>query len=295
MWPELALRVSETLCGVVNVRQRRLGNELKRARENAGLTVQEVAARVEVSASTIQRAERGAYIPRDAAFRRILALYGTDSAKTGDLLEMRRQAKIDGWWIGYGDIHAGTYLDLEESANRIRTYETTVVPGLLQTEEYASSLIEAIRPGDRDNPRRVEVRALRRVRFNQRPDPPALHAIVDEAVLRRQVGGRSVMWDQVVYLKAATSRPNVTLQIVPFECGAYAGMVGPFALLDFASEEYPQVPYVETRAGDLYPPDKPTGEGLNIEWSRLSDAALTPDESVRFLADMLEESGSSGN
>lgn len=279
---------------MVNVRQRRLGNELKRARENAGLSVQEVADRVEVSASTIQRAERGAYVPRDAAFRRILALYGTDSAKAGDLLEMRRQAKVDSWWIGYGDIHAGTYLDLEDSANGIRAYETTVVPGLLQTEEYAAALIEAIRPGDRDNSRRVEVRALRRVRFNRRSDPPAFHAIIDEAVLRRKVGGHSAMWDQIAYLKAATARPNITLQVVPFDLGAYAGQLGPFTLLDFASADYPQVPYVETRAGDLYPEDRPTTEGLNIEWGRLSGAALSPDESVKFLAGMLEESGSSG-
>lgn len=275
---------------MATVRQRRLATELKELRNATNLEQREVADRLQVSLSTVQRIERAAFLPKLPVLRAMLVLYGADSARSAMVMDLWQQARQRGWWISYGDVLAGTYVGLEDEATTIRTYEGFVVPGLLQTEEYARSLLEGIRSGDsKRNQRIVEARAVRRTRFNGRDDPPTLHVILGEAALRQQVGGPDIMRDQIFYLKAQTRRPNVTIQIVPFGHGAHPGMSGSFVLLGFAEETDPVVCYVESRAGDLFPEDELLLAGLSATWDRLVDTALTPEESAGMLADLLKE------
>lgn len=275
---------------MATVRQRKLARELKELREATGLDVDQAAERLGVSPSTIHRIERGAYRPKELVLRNMLALYGADSSRSAMLVDLWHQARQRGWWIAYGDVLTGTYIGLEDEASTIRTYEGTVVPGLLQTEEYARALLGGLRPGDlRRNQRIVEARALRRTKFNGRGDPPSLHAILGEAALRQLVGGAEVMRDQISYLKAMTRRKNIRIQVVPFERGAHPGMTGSFVILGFSDESDPTVAYAETRAGDLFPEDELALAGLTIDWDRLAEMALTPEESVSMLTDLLKE------
>lgn len=270
------------------VRQRRLARDLKHLRETSNLKPEQAADRIGISLSTIQRIERGATLPKAGVLRSMLELYTTDSGARSTLTDLWHQARRRGWWIGYGDILDGTYVGLEDDAASVRSWQALAVPGLLQTEEYSRETLEVFRPGDPENQRRVEARMLRRTRFNRREDPPRLHAILDEAVLRRVVGGPEVTRDQLSYLKAAARRPNITIQVVPFAAGAHPGMAGSFVLLGFTEPEDPEVAYVESRAGDLYPEDELTLAGLNIDFSRIADAALPPDESEALLAELTD-------
>jgi transcriptional regulator with XRE-family HTH domain len=274
---------------MATIRERWLADALKRLRENAGLSTKEVADRIGVSESTIQRVDRGANPPKESVLRALLKQYNAEETQTALLLELRRQAKTPSWWGPYGDIDPGSYADIEDTANKIRSWQTAFIPGLLQTEEYSRATLEAIFPGESDNLRRVQLRLLRRTRFNQRAKPPELHVILDEAVVRRQVGGPEVMRDQIGYLKKMASRPNITVQVVPFAAGEHVGMVGPRVLLSFASRDFPDVAYVETPAGDLYPEDEDDLARFSCEWGRILKVALTPDESVAMLASPLEE------
>lgn len=270
------------------VRQRRLARDLEQLRENSNLKREQAAARLGISLSTIQRIERGATLPKATVLNSMLDLYTTDTAIRSTLTDLWQQARRRGWWIGYGDILDGTYVGLEDEAATIRSWQALAVPGLLQTEEYARETLEAFRPGDPENQRRVEARMLRRIRFNRLDHPPHLHAILDEAVLRRTVGGVEIIRDQVAHLKAATRRSNITIQVVPFAAGAHPGMAGSFVLLGFDNPEDPEVAYVESRAGDLYPEDEPTLARFNIDFSRIADAALSPQESEEFLAELTD-------
>lgn len=273
---------------MLTVRRWQLAADLKRLREAAGLKPEETAHRLGISLRTLYRAEfPGGTLPKERVLREMLGLYGADPATTARLVELRGEAKQRGWWVAYRDVLDDVYVGLEDAADSIRTWQTLVVPGLLQTEEYARAIVEGVRPGDPDNARRVETRVLRRARFNGRADPPQLHALIDEGVLIRQVGDPEIMRDQISYLKTVSRRPNITIQIVPLRGTAHPGMAGSFVLLGF-SDYSAGVAYVESRAGDLYPEDEPTLAGFSIDWSRIHGAALTPEESVSLLTDLLE-------
>jgi transcriptional regulator with XRE-family HTH domain len=274
---------------MTTVRKRHLANQLSALRSRAGLSVEVVSARVGVSKSTIQRIERADFLPKEQVMRRMLDLYGADSDQVGALLEMRQQAKQLGWWVHYKDILKGPYVELEEQATRIRCVEPLVVPGLLQTEEYAAASLAGMRGAAADNARRVELRVMRRTKYNTRPDPAELHVIIDEGILHREVGSREIMRDQVGYLRKMADRPHITIQVIPYAAGAHAGISGSFAILSFPDPGFPDVAYVETRVGDLYPEGKPTLDTVEDAWERLTKVALTPEQSARMLTDILEE------
>jgi transcriptional regulator with XRE-family HTH domain len=270
------------------VRQRRLAADLKALREDAGLKPEQTAERLGISIRTLRRAEQpGATLPKVDVLHGMLGLYGADNATAARLVKLRDEAKRNqrGWWVAYKDILDQTYLGLEEDATAIRTWENVFMPGLLQTEAYAAAIIEGIHPGDEDNARRVEARVRRRIRFNARS--ARLHALIDESVLHRTVGSPSVMWQQLATLRAAALRPNITIQIVPLNVGAHPGMVGSFVVFNFADDPA-DIVYVESRAGDLIPEDEPTLAGINIDWGRIHGVALTPEQSARHIADLLE-------
>jgi hypothetical protein len=231
--------VVRVAAGSPTMRRRRLARELTRLREERGLTIREVATTLEWDPSKLSRVEgmqRG-IIVRDV--RKLLEIYGVqDEAQRETLFEMSRQSKQRGWWHAYSDAMLGTYANLvglEAEASQIRSYEPELVPGLLQTEEYTRAVIRIYRPGDTAEQvgRRAQIKMIRQ-QILDRDDPPLLRVVLNEAVVRRLVGGRDVMREQLRKLSADRSRGNIQIQVLPFTAGEHPAMSGPFSILDFA-------------------------------------------------------------
>jgi transcriptional regulator with XRE-family HTH domain len=269
------------------LRARRLALELLRRREAAGLTREEAARQLEWSTSTIFRIETGRSRPQPGNVRVLLELYGVSGPERDGLIRLAREARQPGWWHSFRDILPNpyeVYIGLEGGAASIRNFEPIVVPGLLQTEEYARQTFRnGPRELDRDDiERRVQVR-MERQRILTREDRPRLWAVVDEAVIRRVVGGPEVMREQLLHLVESAEQGKTTLQVVPFGAGAHAGTTGPFVVLDFPEATDPTVVYVETLAGDIYLEAPTDVDRYTLAFARLLAAALPPDDSVRLV------------
>jgi transcriptional regulator with XRE-family HTH domain len=240
------------------VKRRRLAAELHACREEAGLTIDDVALELEWSAAKISRIEnaRVRVLPRDV--KHLLRIYKVkEGSPEWDLLVMlARESHQKGWWQSYGDALSAifsTYVGLEAAAATLRTYESECVPGLLQTEDYARAIISVTLPAraDDDIEKNVAVRMARQSQLTQ-GQPPELWAIVSEAGIRRLVGGAAVMRVQLDRLLEASHQPNVTLQVMPFSAGAHAGMTGAFMIVGFAEPADPDVVYVNYSSGSLF-------------------------------------------
>src|SRR5215472_16195068 len=238
------------------LRGRRLAMELLRRREATGMSREEVARQLEWSTSTIFRIETGRSRPQPGNVRILLELYGVSGPERNGLIQLTREARQPGWWHSFRDVLPNpyeVYIGLEAGAASIRNFEPVVVPGLLQTADYARA---TFRNGPRElDPdevqRRVEVR-LARQEILTRDDRPRLWAVIDEAVIHRAVGGVSVMRKQLKHLAECAQQGKTTIQVVPYRAGAHAGTTGPFVILDYAEATDPDVVYVETLAGDIY-------------------------------------------
>jgi len=269
------------------LRARRLALELLRRREAAGLTREEAARQLEWSTSTIFRIETGRSRPQPGNVRVLLELYGVSGPERDGLIRLAREARQPGWWHSFRDVLPNPYevfIGLEAGAASIRNFEPIVVPGLLQTEEYARQMSRGgPRELDRDDiERRVQVR-MERQRILPREDRPRLWAVIDEAVIRRIVGDLEVMREQLRHLIDSAEQGKTTLQVVPFSAGAHAGTTGPFIILDFPEPTDPAVVYVETLAGDLYLEERADVDRYTLAFDRLLAAALHPDDSVRLV------------
>ncbi|MFI9009797.1 helix-turn-helix domain-containing protein [Actinosynnema sp. NPDC053489] len=272
------------------LRKRRLVGELRRLREAADLTIEDVAARLECSASKISRIETGrvGVTPRDV--RDMLAAYGADRGTLDELVQLARDARRRAWWDEFGDVAPGRYVGFEADAERVRTYQGLTVPGLLQSEAYTRALIRAVLPhaGPTEVDRRVELRQARQALLVE-DDPLRLHAVVDEAALRRLVGGPEVMADQLRRLDEAGRRPNITLQVVSFEAGAHAAMDGPFVILSFPEQTDPAVVYLESPRGDVYLEQPPDVARYSDMFARLGAESLDPDASSALIGRVARE------
>ncbi|WP_344167247.1 helix-turn-helix transcriptional regulator [Pilimelia columellifera] len=272
------------------IRRRRLGAELRRHREAAGVTIDVAAFRLECSASKISRIETGhnSVTPRDVAS--LLAIYGINGVVADELVEIARQARQKGWWHPYSAILTGAYVGLEAAASSIRAYEQQVVPGLLQTDDYARAMIRAARP----NITVDEVEARVRVRLGRQSllrqdDLLNLWVVLDEAVVSRPVGGDAVMRSQLQRLSQAAERPNITLQLLPFSVGGHAGMDGSFAILRFPEPGDPDVVYAENATGGLFIEKSDEMDKYQDIFRHIRAAALSPDESAAQLAELAKE------
>lgn len=272
------------------IRRRRLGAELRRRRESAGVTIENVADRMECSASKISRIETGhtSATPRDV--RDMLGIYGVSGDECEELVQISREARQKGWWHPYSTVLTGAYVGLEAAADSIRAYEQQVVPGLLQTEEYARAMIRAARPDISANEveRRVSVRLGRQSLLTQ-DDPIDLWVVLDEAVVSRPVGGDAVMRAQLRRLVEAADLPNVTIQVLPFEAGAHAGMDGTFAILDFPEPGDPDVVFAENATGGLFLEKVDELRKYIFIFDHIRAAALRPEESVALIMKLAEE------
>lgn len=272
------------------IRRRRLGAELRRRREAARVTIEAVAERLECSASKISRIETGhtSATPRDV--RDMLEIYGVVGAEADELVQISREARQKGWWHPYSTVLTGAYVGLEAAASSVRAYEQQVVPGLLQTEEYAKAMIRAARPditaGEVE--RRVRVRLGRQPLLTQ-DDPIDLWVVLDEAVVSRPVGGDGVMRAQVERLVAVADLPNVTVQVLPFEAGAHAGMDGTFAILSFPEPGDPDVVFAENATGGLFLEKSEELRKYTFIFDHIRAAALRPEDSGALLAKLAEE------
>ncbi|GAA3435823.1 hypothetical protein GCM10018954_054300 [Kutzneria kofuensis] len=216
------------------VRKRRLASELRRLREAAGLTIEDVGEKLECSPSKISRIEtlRVGVTPRDV--RDMLLLYGVPEEQREYLVQIAREARIKGWWESFGDVGRGAFLGFEAEAAILRTYNAMLVPGLAQSEAYIRALIAEGAPdmSPDEAERRITMR-LTRKRILEREDPPRVSFVLDESVLRRPVGGPEVMRTQLEHLVDLSTRPNVTFQVIPFAHRSYPGMGASFVIMEF--------------------------------------------------------------
>ena len=275
--------------GSQTVRRRRLGAELRRYREAAGLTIDSVAERLDCSASKISRLENGqtGASPRDV--RDMLALYGVAQPDLEDLVDIARETRKRGWWHSYGSVLTGAYVSFEAAAQCIRSYEAQCVPGLLQVPDYARSLIRASRPepSNQEVEDRVQVRLTRQELLSQ-DDPVDFWCVLDEAALLRPVGGPEVMRHQLEHLVSVAQWPNVKLQILPLEAGAHPGMEGSFVLFSFPEGDADTV-YVTMATGGVFQEKAEELRRYSTIFEQLVDAALTPVATTALIANMVKE------
>lgn len=267
------------------VRGRRLGMELRKIRQNSGLTIEVVAERMACSISKISRIETGHTGVTARDVRRMLTIYGIDGVRAEELAQIAREARQKGWWHLYGEVLTGAYVGLEQTARSIRAYEAQVISGLLQTERYARALIKAARH-DIDSAeldRRVHVRMARQSLLTQ-DSPLQLWVVLDEAVFRRPVGTRDVMAEQSDHLLTVSELPNVTLQVLPFDAGAHAGMDGSFLILGYEESASLDVVFAQNAAGGLFLEKQDELHRYGFIFDHLRAKALGPDESLAFIA-----------
>ena len=276
------------------VRRRRLAAELRRLREAGGLTCDEVAQRLDCSASKISRIETGrvAASPRDV--RDLLAIYGVSDEQRDSLIQLAREARKKGWWQGYDDgvqPHLATYLGMESEASEIRQYSVARIPILLQAEAYARAVVTAGRagtgryPGPED---RVVEMMLERQRLAE-ANPPRIWVVMDEAALRRKVGGREVMRVQIEHLIELGSQKTTFLQIIPFTSGAYPALDLPFVILGFPDQADPDVAAIGYPTGVLWIEDMADVDRYNVLFRYLQAAALPLADSATLMISALAD------
>ncbi|XKK41706.1 helix-turn-helix domain-containing protein [Nocardiopsis sp. ARC36] len=272
------------------IRRRRLSEELKQLRADAGLTLEQAAKKLEWSRAKIANIETGKRLrPYVTDIGLLLDVYGvTDAKRREALLELTRQSRIKGWWTRYSDF-AGAYFGFEAEASSIATYQVGAIPGLLQTAEYAAASARAALTLPEDVGRVVDAR-VRRQRILDREFPPRLWAIIDEATLARPATAADpeVMCGQLRHLVAMTERPNITVQVLPFTTGLHAGTGGPFVLLDFPNALDRPIVYLETRHDGLYLEDPDQVADYRDVLDHLQGTALSPADSVHHLTRLID-------
>ena len=268
------------------VRQRELGKRLRELRNAQGLTVEEVAEKLLCSPTKISRAETGARRQSLRDVRDLCTLYNVGPEESATLMELAREARQQGWWTHYDDLKIPQLIGLEQEATAITCFGMYFLPALLQTEDYAVAIIKAIAP--RISPdvlrQRVEAR-MRRQQLIQQPDPPRYRALLDEAVLHRQIGGSKVMKDQLSKLLQLIEDERATIQVIPFGVGGYAANDSNFDYLEFAGSSLPGIVFVEGLVNLTYleKPSDLARYSESLEYMR--DTALSPRVSTTLIAD----------
>ncbi|MGH3292857.1 MAG: helix-turn-helix domain-containing protein [Trebonia sp.] len=269
------------------LRRRELGARLRALRLEQGLTVEQVSEKLLCSPSKVSRMEtgqRGATLRDVRDLCRIYAL--TDPSQAERLMELAREGKQQAWWQSY-DLDYATYVGLEQAATTLCYYQSTIVPGLLQTVEYAQGMHEGSMPAEFTPERAdalVEVRIRRQQVLNRDP-PMQLRVVLDEAVLQRVVGGPAVMAAQLQHFRAVASRPNVTLQIIPFSAGAHPAMENMFNIIDFG-DVAPRVVYVEGLMGWLFLERENDVARYMRVFDYLCEIALDPQETIELISEV---------
>lgn len=275
------------------LRRRRLAAELRRYREAAGMTIEQAAKTAGISSSHLSRAENALVGVRVPTVKALLGAYQVGAAEALVLVDVAKEAGQRGWWHQYGEAipdQYATYIGFEADAVAVSNFEATAMPGLLQTEGYARAMFRgsAARIADDKIAQRVEVR-LARQGILTRHNPPRFWFVLDEAVIRRAVGGPRVMAEQLRRVSELAALPHVDVQVVPFSVGAHPGMPGSFVILTFVEASDPAVVYIETMTGDLYPEREAEVSGVMLVFDRLRAVALSPEDSIRYIREAAKE------
>jgi Predicted transcriptional regulators len=270
------------------VRRRYLIQELKRLRTQRGISQDQVSNQMGWDRGKIHRIENGRLQRIKASD--VIALcdfYGASPEETETLATIARNSRQKGWWFQYQDVLPGPFLGLEAEAVEISEFSAAIIPGLFQTEDYINSLMDssigvAIAPEEKRA--RVEARLKRQESVLGRAEPPLLWTIIDEAALRRQVGGAQVMKAQIQHLVELSQRPNINIQVLPFAVGAHAAAGLQFTILGFSATD--SVVYIETDQDGLYLEEHEQIGRYKLIFDRLQASAVSVERSVAFLAAM---------
>lgn len=277
----------------VTARRIVLGSQLRRLREAAEITRADAGYAIRASDSKISRLELGRVGFKERDVADLLTMYGiTDPGERELFLDMVRHANAPGWWRRYSPVMPNwleDFVGLEESASRIQTYELQFVPGLMQTEDYARAIATHGRSEftPEETERRIALR-MRRQQVLHRIDAPKLWVVLDESVLHRPIGGRSVFLAQIERLLEISKLPNITLQVLPYRLSGYVAE-GSFTILRFAEQELPDIVYVEHLGGALYLDSLEESELYGRVSDRLAVEADTPDRSRQLLVKLRAE------
>jgi transcriptional regulator with XRE-family HTH domain len=251
------------------------------------MTAEEVAERLLVSQSKISRLENGRRSISQRDVRDLCGVYEVEDVRIVDsLMQMAKDSRQQGWWHSFGDIPYSVYIGLETDAASLRVYDPLVVPGLLQTRPYAESLIQGALPeaAPGDIEKRVQVRLRRQERISDPENPLRLWAVLDEAALRRTVGNKQVMIEQLGHLVEMSHVPHVTVQVIPFTMGAHPGVSGQYAILEFPDAADSSVVYIEGVTSDLYLEKANDVQKYSVMYEHLRAQALNADQSREFIA-----------
>jgi transcriptional regulator with XRE-family HTH domain len=274
------------------VRLRRLAATLRRLRESAGLSREDVEEQTAVNEGTLYRLETARSRPQPRTLKTLLNLYEVSDTVRADLLDLAKNADAQGWLRAYQaelPEEYAAYISFEHEARSVRNYESLYIPGLLQTEDYARAAVSGTLPTATSE--EVEYRVRARMERQERltsETPLEVWGIADEAAIRRQVGGSKVMRDQLAHLLDAAKQPNVTLQVIPYDVGAHPGMPGSFIYMEFTDPVDPDLVYVDTLAGDLF---LETDDDLRLYGSmfnHLRAIALSPSKTTSLITEVMQ-------
>jgi transcriptional regulator with XRE-family HTH domain len=275
------------------VRRKRLGIEMRRLREQSGLTCEDVGRSLDCSGTRISRMETGRISIRPGDVRELLEVYGVTGTEAESLVQLAREARRKGWWHTYGQALPTwfeAYIGLESEAVRLRDFQPLVIPGLLQTEEYARAVVRAApNPGSTEEIDRQVALRMERQAILRQASPPDLWVVLSETVLRVQVGGASVMRGQLRHLIDVAERSNVTLQVMPFTAAAHVQPISPFTILDFSEAADPTVVYLEHLTGSLFLESDEEVRRYTVVFDHLRADALGTGQSIELIARVAAE------
>jgi transcriptional regulator with XRE-family HTH domain len=270
------------------VRRWRLGKQLRELREQAGKTMDEAAAYLSLARPTISRIENGrfAILPRNVKW--LCQLYEIGSPLVDMLVKQAEESSERGWWVSYSDTMPDwfeTFVGFETDAREIWTYESELVPGLLQLPGYVRGL--APDATEQESAKSIEFRLARQQRLNTRP--PLLRVVLNEAVVRREIGSPEDMASQLEHLAAVGEQPWATIQVIPFSHGPHPSMKGPFSMVTLPDEQDPNFVYLEHLDGALYLERPADLARYARAFGDLVETALSPEASRNFLVTLAEE------
>ncbi|MGW1679323.1 helix-turn-helix domain-containing protein [Saccharopolyspora sp. NPDC002376] len=274
--------------------RRRLGGVLKTLRLGAGLSNEQARQRSSMSTAKLSRLETGHNVVHLKDIRALLDAYNADPKTREEVLQLAQMAEKRGWWQEFDDVlptDFDLYLSVEEAAASLMVFQTSVVPGLLQTEDYARAWLRAEDPGkpNAELERLIGLRMTRRQAVAEKDEPLMVWAVLDEAVIRRRVGGSEVMREQLEHLLSLCERPNVTIQVLPFSVGAHVAASGSFTLVEFAEATDPEIGYVDCAAGNVYPEKPGQVRRMKTSFHHLTSSALEPTKSLSFIRKVQKE------
>jgi transcriptional regulator with XRE-family HTH domain len=272
------------------VRRRRLGIELRKLREAAGMTAQDVTRQLEWSPGKVTRLEKAQAVkPMVADTRLLLEVYGVarDDPRHEELVTLTREARQRGWWNSYKEVLDDPYVEFEASAEKIHSYELSLIPGLLQTPAYAAAVIRGWLVRDPAKIDQLVRFRMERQAILQHDDPPYFWAVIDEAALLRPFGTLADRREQLQQLIDTERLAHVTIQVLPLDAGPHLGMAGPFSILEFPEDD-PSLVYIQAEPNSLYLEDRAEIQRYSVVFQNLSAMALSPDESIAYVKQLAD-------